>query len=137
MAKKAPRYCFHRASGQAVVRINSRDYYLGLFGTKESKLEYARLIAEWDASGRSTSFGFAEAKLVTLSMLVVDYRAYAADYYPKRANSETATIRLATDYLTDYLDIGANQFSPLKFKAVREKMLASRHHRTGKPQSRV
>ncbi|WP_417847301.1 hypothetical protein [Thalassoglobus sp.] len=30
---KVPSYCLHKASGQAVVRINGRDHYLGLYGT--------------------------------------------------------------------------------------------------------
>ena len=56
-----PKYQKHRASGQAVVTINGRDYYLGPHGTKASKVEYDRLITEWLSSGRSSSFGAPEA----------------------------------------------------------------------------
>jgi len=47
-----PKYTKHKASGQAVVRINGRDYYLGPHGSKVSVAEYDRLIAEWLANGR-------------------------------------------------------------------------------------
>jgi len=137
MARRAPSYRLHKPSGKAVCSINGKDFYLGVHGTRESKREYSRLIEEWEATGRSTSFGFTSVKQVTLAMLVVDYRAFCKEYYPKRYNSESATVRLATDHLTDYLEIEADKMSPLKLKAVREKILASKHHRTGNPQSRV
>ena len=41
-----PSYRKH-ASGQARVTINGRDYLLGLHGTKASKREYDRLVAEY------------------------------------------------------------------------------------------
>jgi hypothetical protein len=40
LSKSLPSYRKHRASGQAVVNLNGRDYYLGPYGTKASKLEY-------------------------------------------------------------------------------------------------
>ena len=40
-----PKYRKHRASGQAVVTLNGRDFYLGPHGSKVSKMEYDRLIA--------------------------------------------------------------------------------------------
>jgi hypothetical protein len=49
-----PSYRKHKQSGQAVVtfRLPSgkrKDYLLGTFGSKESKAEYARLLAEFQA----------------------------------------------------------------------------------------
>jgi hypothetical protein len=70
----------HRGSGQAVVTIQGRDhYYLGPHGTKASKLGYDRLIAEWLASGRSTTYGKPDAPL-TVALVVWDYLAYAKRY---------------------------------------------------------
>ena len=45
-----PRYCHHKATGQAVVRLSGHDYYLGKYGTPDSHEAYARKIAEWKAS---------------------------------------------------------------------------------------
>ena len=41
-----PGYCKHKASGQARVTINGRDYLLGPHGTKASKREYAKTEAQ-------------------------------------------------------------------------------------------
>ncbi len=49
-----PKYCKHRASGQAVVTICGRDHYLGPHGTKASRLEYDRLIGEWLQNGHQS-----------------------------------------------------------------------------------
>lgn len=46
-ASKPPSYCLHKASGQAVVRIDGRDYYLGKHGSHESRQEYDNLIGKW------------------------------------------------------------------------------------------
>ena len=46
---KSPSYCQHKSSGQAVVRINGRDYYLGRFGSPESRDRYQQLIAQWNS----------------------------------------------------------------------------------------
>ena len=53
--RKVPSYCHHKASGQAVVRINSKDIYLGLYGTPASKEKYHRVIAEWLAASQHTN----------------------------------------------------------------------------------
>jgi hypothetical protein len=53
MKNRTPSYCLHKATGQAVVRIDGKDhYYLGKYGTKDSRDAYDRLIAEWLAAGR-------------------------------------------------------------------------------------
>ncbi len=44
--RKIPAYSLHKASGQAVVRIQGRDHYLGVFGSPESHSRYSALIAE-------------------------------------------------------------------------------------------
>ena len=37
----------HHASGQAFVRIRGKDFYLGKYGTPESKEAYCRIIHEY------------------------------------------------------------------------------------------
>src|SRR4051794_22389559 len=49
---RVPSLTHHKASGQAVTRIDGKDHYLGKHGTPEAKAEYDRLIAEWLANGR-------------------------------------------------------------------------------------
>jgi hypothetical protein len=55
--KPVPAYRKHKQSGQAIVTLTNglrsrRDVLLGKFGTKASRQEYARVIAEWESSGR-------------------------------------------------------------------------------------
>ncbi|HEU5117937.1 MAG TPA: hypothetical protein VFT74_15020, partial [Isosphaeraceae bacterium] len=49
---RTPSYRLHKPSGQAVVTLGGRDYYLGLYGSSESRTEYDRRLAEWLANGR-------------------------------------------------------------------------------------
>ncbi len=53
--KRVPTYRLHKASGQAIVTLKGRTYYLGKFGTPESRIAYNRLLADWEADDRSTS----------------------------------------------------------------------------------
>ena len=41
------------ASGQAVVRLGGKDFYLGRFGTPDAQTQYDTLIAEWLSRGRT------------------------------------------------------------------------------------
>jgi hypothetical protein len=50
--RKIPSYRLHRASGQAIVTLNSQDFYLGPYDSKESHAKYDRLMAEWMANHR-------------------------------------------------------------------------------------
>jgi integrase len=115
-----PKYQKHRASGQAVVTINGRDYYLGPHGTKASKLEYDRLVTEWLSSGRSSSFGAPE-NAITVVELIRDYLRHAKSYYGTSPTSEYHRLIRVLRPLKDLygrssvLDLG-----PLQFKAVRQ-----------------
>jgi hypothetical protein len=42
-----PKYRKHKATGQAVVTLSGKDFYLGPYGTKVSHREYDRLTGEW------------------------------------------------------------------------------------------
>ena len=43
---KAPKYCLHKPSGRAYIRIRGRVRYIGEHGTQESLETYGRLVAE-------------------------------------------------------------------------------------------
>ena len=46
LSNSVPKYRKHRGSGQAVVTLNGRDFYLGPHNSKISRLEYDRLTSE-------------------------------------------------------------------------------------------
>lgn len=50
---KVPSYRLHRGSGQAIVTISRRDFYLGRHNTPDSRRRYNRLIAEYLSSPRN------------------------------------------------------------------------------------
>ena len=49
--RRTPKYCHHKATGQAYVTIDGRSRYLGAYGSPESQEKYHRLIATWAAHG--------------------------------------------------------------------------------------
>ena len=48
---RQPKYRLHKPTGRAVVTLNGKDHYLGVFGSPESHEAYRRKIAEWFAAG--------------------------------------------------------------------------------------
>ena len=51
--RKLPKYRRHKPSGQAVVTLSGKDFYLGSYDSAVSRVEYDRLVAEWLVSGRT------------------------------------------------------------------------------------
>jgi hypothetical protein len=78
-----PGYRRHRPSGQAVLTLSGQDHYLGPHGTKVSKAEYDRVVAEWLARGRRPLVDQEDAGAgeITIIELVAAYVRYAKGYY--------------------------------------------------------
>jgi integrase len=116
-----PKYRRHRRSGQAVVTLNGRDFYLGKYDTAASRIEYDRLIGEWLAAGRRPA-GVAGSNL-TITQLCVDYLKYAVVYY--RANRKVMPgIKRTIHHLSaHYGRTLAVEFGPLALKAIRQRMV--------------
>jgi hypothetical protein len=76
---RTPSYRLHRPTGQAVVTLSGRDFYLGKYGTSESRAEYDRLTAEWLANGRA--LGAAGAADLTVNELIVRYWQHVVGDY--------------------------------------------------------
>ena len=49
---RVPGYRLHRASGQAIVSLGGRDFYLGPHGSAESRARYQEVVGRWLAEGR-------------------------------------------------------------------------------------
>ena len=63
---RIPSYRRHKQSGQAVVTLpdgfgRRRDVLLGKYGSPESRQEYLRVLAQWEANGRRRWRGSATA----------------------------------------------------------------------------
>jgi integrase len=125
LVRSVPRYCKHRASGQAVVTLSGQDFYLGPHGTKASKLEYDRLIAEWLARGRRPLDAAPEGEATVMELLAA-YHAYAKGYYRKNGEvtSEVAAILSIAKLVKDhYGREPASEFDPLKLQALQQTMI--------------
>lgn len=108
---------------QAVVTLNGRDHYLGLYGSRASKHLYDQLIGQWLASGRSQQFGLVEDRsTILLRDLIVSYGKWAQQHYRRADGTPTgthATMRPLMKWLLDwYGDQEVADFGPLAFRHV-------------------
>jgi integrase len=121
LTKTLPKYRKHKASGQAVVTLAGRDIYLGPHGTKASKVEYDRAVAEWLAAGRP-SYTIVDGGMRTLVEVIAAYLPYMQRRYMKNGipTSEQERVRASLKPVTKlYGRKPAVEFGPLALKAVR------------------
>jgi len=118
--KKKPSYLLHRPSGQARVRIDGKDHYLGVFDSSESHERYNDLITAWLRKQQFSKF------TLTVDDLVLLYLDFATGYYTKDGipTSEITDIRGAVRHMVRlYGRTRACDFGPLKLKSVRAEMV--------------
>ena len=131
--KRLPSYRLHKARGLAVVTLNGKHYYLGPYGTKASREEYDRIIAEWLANGRNTLESECRRQSITVAELTERYWSeHVSTYYVKHGQptSEQGYIRLALRPLEPYAERPVSEFGPVALKAVRDGLIAKRWARS-------
>lgn len=128
-----PKYCLHKPSGRAYVRIRGKVVYCGDHGTDESKQEYGRLVAELAASSGSAVSAVPTSGL-TVFELVAAYLDYAEGYYQKNGQPTRSlyNVKLALRVVKDlYGHEHAATFSPLCLLAIQNNLVgkgAGRKH---------
>lgn len=127
-APRIPKYRLHRPSGQAVARFNGVDYYLGKYGSPESRDEYDRLLGEWMIKGRQAPAKPIHSPVgqMTVNGLILAYLQFADGYYRKNGQptGEYDSIRHSLKPLRRlYGPAGLTEFGPLALKNVREDMI--------------
>jgi integrase len=118
--RRKPAYFRHRPSGQARVRIDGKDHYLGPIDSDNSWTRYDALIEDW-ARRQTVSHS-----TLTIDELALRFLAFAKTYYVKgeQETSEVDCIRGALRPLVRHCGPQlAAGFGPLKMKAVRESMI--------------
>ena len=128
---RVPKYCQHKASGQAYVTLDGHTYYLGPHASKASLLEYDRLIALWQANGRRMPG--TDKPDITIAELLVPYLKFAQGYYRKNGEitTEVDALRAAMRPLVKlFAETLVSNFGPLSLKAVRDDMIRLRWCRT-------
>jgi integrase len=117
-----PSYRRHKASGQAVVTLNGVDIYLGPWNTSQSRAEYDRVVNEWLALGRRLP-----DRRVTgsdgwlIKELIAGYHAYCV---ATKLPLEVDKVKWALQPVLElYGATPAQDFGPVAFKAVRQRMV--------------
>jgi len=131
-ARKAlvPKYCLHKPSRRAYVRIRGKVVYVGRYGTDESKAEYGRLIAELAVTPVPLPVATSD---LTVVELIAAYLDFAEGYYRKNGQPTRSldNIKLAVRPLNQlYGQDPAAEFSPLRLLAIQEKLAAARQTRS-------
>ena len=80
LTKSVPKYRKHKASGQAVVTLDGKDFYLGPHNTDVSRRECDRLVGEWQLNGRRLPTQ-REGEGTTVAELLLAYWKFAQGYY--------------------------------------------------------
>lgn len=97
-----PSYRRHKPTGQAVVRLDGRDIYLGKHGTPSSQERYRRLIAEWLSGhplaalsgGRPVEPGAPAPTPLTINQLVMAYLDFANGYYVREGEATRECVNI-------------------------------------------
>ena len=128
-----PTYKLHKSSGQARVTLNGRHYYLGQYGSPESREKYARLIAEYySAAGNRSdltqrqSLSIPKIPTISVNEVILKYVLFARTYYRKdgEPSREIANIQDATKPLQELFGLTvANDFGPRSLKLVQEHLV--------------
>lgn len=123
----SPKYRKHRASGQAVVTLNGRDHYLGPYGTRASKANYDRLIAEWLANGRR--LGLDQSGGLSVVELLAEFFRFAKRHYRHADGTSTGMVenfrysfRLLKQH---YGTIPAAEFGPKCLKTLQQLLIGT------------
>ncbi len=124
---RPPKYALHKASGQARVRMDGKDVYLGVYGSPESHQRYGKRIEEWlrRQDEQPSEMTIAEVSLVYLEHCKQRYRKHG------RETSEVSLIRHALRHLVGlHRHTIAAEFSPRMLKSVRQSMIDAGNVRT-------
>lgn len=115
-----PRYCLHKATGQAYVRLDGRMHYLGVFASPESKSRYRELTDAWRLRQDSS-----QPVELSVGELILLYVEHAKQYYRKsgRPTSEVGCIEAACRFLMPHRRRRAADFGPLLLEAARAEMV--------------
>jgi integrase len=122
LRKQLPKYCLHKASKRAFVRIGGKMHYLGEYGSAASRREYDRIIAEFVAHGRQPYHHPDDILIEHLIVRFLDHAEKERHYCDGTAKRITAVLRLLNDL---YGKVPALQFNPMALKSVRRQFLES------------
>ncbi|TWT95776.1 site-specific integrase [Neorhodopirellula pilleata] len=124
---RVPKYSRHSSGkdssrDQARVRLGGHTYYLGVYGSKESRAEYKRLVAEFIANDGVIVRQDARADL-SLTELFASYLVWARKHYGKSATEFDKIKRIVKRTRLVYGDLEASRFGYQQFEVIRTALL--------------
>ena len=125
MSVRVPKYRFHKASGQAIVEISGRHFYLGKYDSHESHEKYRRLIAR-HLSRRPLVDEDQVRTSIRIDRLILQYFRFAKTYYVKngKTTEEIVSLRIALRRLRKmYGTMDAAKSGPKSFRTLRESLI--------------
>ena len=128
-----PSYTLHKHTGKARVRIDGRDYYLGEYGSDDSRRRYGELIARL-SSGLPPIDPMGKPRICStddtgpsVGELILAFMMHAKKHYVKngKPTSEIHCYQSCLRILRElYGMLPAKDFGPLALKGVRTKMVS-------------
>jgi integrase len=138
-SRRTPFLRRHKPSSLGVVTLNGKDHYLGHWPADQKnppeavRVAYDRLIAEWLAGGRRLQpVAVQQPEGISVNELLLAFWGHAEQHYRHEdgtPTNELNNLRASLRPLRElYGMLPAAEFSPLKLKAVRQKMIDSRRY---------
>jgi integrase len=118
--KQLPKYCLHKGTGRAFVRIEGKTYYLGKHGTAASRREYDRVIAEFIANGRQ---GFLDPDEILVEQLIIRFLDMAEVERNYSAGRMAKIVRILRHVDSLYGKEPVTSFTPVALKTIRRQYL--------------
>ncbi len=121
-----PKYCLHKASGLAYMRIKGRVHYLGRYDSPESRTAYSRKIQEIDRTPAPDISSLQDLEGLTVVEICAAYLDHCEIYYRKNGKSthHINAIKLSLQRLADiYGETPAAEFGPRALKGLRQTMI--------------
>jgi integrase len=118
--ESTPSYRLHKSSGQAICCISGRTYYLGKYGSPESRVKYYQYLALYKTD---PTFGV-EKESVSIAEAVVSFLKHAKSYY-RSGDEYYQCCHACKPLVSMFGTVHLSDFSTKVFKAYRQHWVSS------------
>lgn len=129
-----PPYLCEKTRNRAYVRIDCKRYYLGAYGSPESRRRYREIIRAWEHEADRHRQRYNAKPGCSVAELVAAHAEYARQHYRTADGNPTSEQRAFVLSLRpllgeDYAQLPADQFRPAHMKEIREAWIKAGHAR--------
>ena len=120
LKKTVPKMCRH-ARGQAFVKIDGEQIWLGPHGSPEAQENYDRTIAEWLSNGRRLPEPEPPVEQITVREIILEYWKWVRERYAKSGVDRIKSVLRILESL--YGSTPAREFGPKRLRVCRDEMI--------------